>query len=388
MKKLVLLICLLFPLTVFGANLKFGSNYFDCQNFQSKGIISSGSGSVNYCIKAKCSGGQWQTQKLFVRGNTVSCSNGNEDYYQYIISSGCNEYQGTCSNSTETYCGITYAYDCNKVSDGSIYIPKKTTTTTTSTTKKTNTTKRTTTTTKRRTTKPNNTTTTTTTTTTTAPVKDSNAFLKSLTIEGYTINFYKEQLTYEIVIDKTVNKIDIKYETESDKATVNVRNNDPISIINPIIITVTAEDGSIKDYTINLTYKALSNNINIKKITIENYNLDFDNNKQNYDVVVKQDTKSLIFNIELEDENATYEINDNNDLANGSIVTVKVKAEDLTEKTFYFNIIKETAVVPKKKSNFFTILLIFLILGIIGVVVFKFIRNILPAKADEKYDYE
>ena len=212
MKKIILLICLLFPLTVFGANLKFGSNYFDCTNFQTKGIISSGSGSINYCIKAKCDKGQWQTQKLFVRGNTVSCSNGNEDYYQYVISSGCNDYQGACSNSSETYCGITYAYDCDKVSDGSIYIPKKTTTK--PTTKKTKTTKRTTTTTKRRTTKPNNATTTT--TTTTAPVKDSNAFLKSLTIEGYTINFYKEQLTYEIVIDKTVNKIDIKYAPRLD----------------------------------------------------------------------------------------------------------------------------------------------------------------------------
>lgn len=386
MKKIIFLIFLLFPLTVFGANLKFGSNYFDCTNFQTKGIISSGSGSINYCIKAKCDKGQWQTQKLFVRGNTVSCSNDNEDYYQYVISSGCNDYQGTCSNSSETYCGITYAYDCDKVSDGSIYIPKKTTKPTTSTSKKTKTTKRTTTTTKRRTTKPTKTTTTT--TTTTASVKDSNAFLKSLTIEGYTINFYKEQLTYEIVIDKTVNKIDIKYETESDKATVNVRNNDPISIINPIIITVTAEDGSIKDYTINLTYKALSNNINIKNITIENYNLDFDNNKQNYDVVINQDTNSLNFNIELEDENATYEINDNSDLVNGSIVTVKVIAEDLTEKTFYFNIIKETVVVPKKKSSFLTILLILLIIGIIGVVAFKFIKNMIPAKADEKYDYE
>ena len=381
MKKIILLICLLFPLTVFGANLKFGSNYFDCIDFQTKGIISSGSGSVNYCIKAKCEGGQWQTQQLFERGNTVSCSNGNKDYYQYIISSGCNEYQGTCSNNIKTYCGITYAYDCNKVSDGSIYVSRKTTKPTTSN-RRTTITRRTTTT-KRRTTKP-----TTTTTTTTVPVKDSNAFLKSLTIEGYTINFYKEQLTYQIVIDKTVNKIDIKYETESDKATVNVKNNNPINISNPIIITVTAEDGSIKDYTINLTYKALSNDINIKKFTIENYNIDFDNNKQNYDVVVKPETNSLNFNIELEDENATYEIDDNNDLVNGSVVTVKVKAEDLTEKTFYFNIIKETVVVPKKKSNFLTILLIFLILGIIGVVAFKFIRNMIPAKADEKYDYE
>ncbi len=378
MKKLVLLICLLFPLTVFGANLNFGSNYFDCTNFQTKGIISSGSGSVNYCIKAKCDGGQWQTQRLFVRGNTVSCSNGNENYYQYVISSGCNDYQGTCSNNTETYCGITYAYDCNKVIDGSIYIPKKPTTSS----RRTSTTK------KRKTTRPNITKTTTTTTTTTIPVKDSNAFLKNLTIKGYNINFYKEQLTYEIVIDKSVNKVDVEYETESDKAIANVRNNDPISIINPIIITVTAEDGSIKDYTINLTYKALSNNINVKNLTIENYDIDFDNNKQNYDVVVNQDTKSLNFNIELEDENAKYEIQDNNDLVNGSVIKIRVIAENLTETTYNFNIIKETTTVPKKKNNFFTILLIFLILGIIGVVVFKFIRNILPAKADEKYDYE
>ena len=378
MKKLVLLICLLFPLTVFGANLKFGSNYFDCTNFQTKGIISSGSGSINYCIKAKCEKGQWQTQRLFVRGNTVSCSNGNENYYQYVISSGCNDYQGTCSNNTETYCGITYAYDCNKVIDGSIYIPKKPTTSS----RRTSTTK------KRKTTRPNITKTTTTTTTTTIPVKDSNAFLKNLTIKGYNINFYKEQLTYEIVIDKSVNKVDVEYETESDKAIANVRNNDPISIINPIIITVTAEDGSIKDYTINLTYKALSNNINVKNLTIENYDIDFDNNKQNYDVVVNQDTKSLNFNIELEDENAKYEIQDNNDLVNGSVIKIRVIAENLTETTYNFNIIKETTTVPKKKNNFFTILLIFLILGIIGVVVFKFIRNILPAKADEKYDYE
>ena len=87
-------------------------------------------------------------------------------------------------------------------------------------------------------------------------------------------------------------------------------------------------------------------------------------------------------------ENAKYEIQDNNDLVNGSVIKIRVIAENLTETTYNFNIIKETTTVPKKKNNFFTILLIFLILGIIGVVVFKFIRNILPAKADEKYDYE
>lgn len=385
MKRIVLLICLLFPLVVFGDNLKFGSNYFDCQNFQTKGIISSGSGSVNYCIKAKCDGGHWQTQKLFVRGNTVSCSNGNQDYYQYVISSGCNEYQGTCSNSSETYCGITYAYDCNKASDGSIYVPRGTTKTTSTTTKRRNTT-----TSKRlNTTKTTKTTsTTTTTTTTTVQVKDNNAFLSKLEVKGYTINFYKEKLSYEIVIDKTVNKIDIEYETDSDKASVSIRNNNPISVIDPIIITVTAEDGSTKDYTIKLTYKSISNNINIKSLTIDNHDLKFDNNSKNYDVVIKEDEKSLNFNIELEDENATYEIDNNNDLVNGSVIKVRVIAEDLTETTYNFNIIKEVVSVPKKKSNFLTLILIFIILGIIGVVAFKFIKNIIPAKADEKYDYE
>ena len=42
----------------------------------------------------------------------------------------------------------------------------------------------------------------------------------------------------------------------------------------------------------------------------------------------------------------------------------------------------------KRIYKTFVFITIFLILGIIGVVVFKFIRNILPAKADEKYDYE
>ena len=38
MKKLVLLICLLFPFYVFADNLKFGTNYAACIDFQSKKI--------------------------------------------------------------------------------------------------------------------------------------------------------------------------------------------------------------------------------------------------------------------------------------------------------------------------------------------------------------
>lgn len=384
MKKLVLLICLLFPFYVFADNLKFGDNYFDCQRFQSNGITTSGSGQFNYCIKASCSNGYWQTKELFIRGEGITCSNGNTSFYKYIISSGCNEYQNVCtSTGSYAYCGITYAFDCSRAADGSVYVPRNTTTT--PTTKRTTTKK---TTTKRTTTKRPSSGTTTTTTTTTVPVKDNNSFLSSLTINGYEINFYKEKLSYEIVINKDVKKLDISYETDSDKATAVIKNNDPISVDNPITITVTAEDGTSKDYTIKLTYKALSNNVNIKKITIDNHDFVFDNNNQNYDIVLKEDEQSLVFNIELEDENARYEIENNRDLVNGSVIDIKVIAEDETETTYKFNIIKETIVTPKKSNGVFRILLILIVFGVIGFVAFKFIRNIMPAKEDKKYDYE
>ena len=363
MKKLVLLICLLFPLTVFGTTYNSAAECF--RDFGSTNITANGTGTYNYCIQASCTNGKWQ-QSFAQNKNTLVCANGNTDFWYNTIADGCSDFKAgsTCpSNNEKKYCGIKVEYDCNKINNGSIYVSRKTT-------------------------RPSISKTTTTTTTTTVPIKDNNSYLKNLTVKGYEINFYKEKLSYEIVIDKSVNKLEIEYETDSDKATASIRNNDPINVINPIIITVTAEDGSTKDYTIKLTYKALSNNINIKKLTIENHNFEFDSTNKNYDIVIGENEKSLNFNIELEDENAKYEIQDNNDLVNGSVIKIRVIAENLTETTYNFNIIKETTAVPKKKNNFFTILLIFLILGIIGVVVFKFIRNILPAKADEKYDYE
>lgn len=386
MKKLVLLICLLFPFYVFADNLKFGTNYSACYDFQSEKIITSGSGTFNYCNKIKYDNGYYSPIKLFIgsnkNGSTVICSNGNTNYWERELSSGCGDYLN--ASGVDKYCGSVVLYDCSKAADGSIYVQRNTTSTTT--------TKRTTSTTKRVTTKSptsgTGTTPTTTTTTTTVPVKDSNSFLSSLSVKGYEIYFYKEKLSYEIVIDKSVNKLDISYETDSDKAIAVIKNNDPISIDNPVIITVTAEDGTSKDYTIKLTYKALSNNINIKKISIENHDFVFDSNNQNYDIVLKEDEKSLVFNIELEDENAKYEIENNRDLVNGSVIDIKVIAEDETEKTYKFNIVKEPVIVPKKSNGIFRIILILIVFGVIGFVAFKFIRNIMPAKEDKKYDYE
>lgn len=386
MKKKVLIILLLFPIFVFADSLKFNT-YQQCFDFQSGNLTANGTGEYKYCMKAKCENQVWQSSFLYNK-NTLVCANGNTDFYYYVVSSGCSDYVGTCNtNNSLNYCGMVVRYDCNKINNGSIYVSKKTTTSSRYTSPIL---KPTTKTTSRRTT---NKVTTTTTTTTAVPVtesiKDSNNYLKSLNVKGYSIKFNKEDLSYNLVIDRSVDNLEIEYETESDKATVTVTNDKDINIASPVIISVTAEDGSKKDYTISLSYKTLSSNTNVKKMTIDNYEFIFDQTKHDYDLIIKNEDSSLVYNIELEDDNALYEIEGNNDLVNGSEIVVKIVAEDGTENDYKFNIIKESVTKPSKKKNSALIsILIIMILAIIGFVAFKFIRNILPAKKDEKYDYE
>lgn len=385
MKKIFIFFIFLFPIFVNANSMDFGNSLQECLSFDSKNVTASGTGTHNYCKRATCLNGKWQPAFAFNR-ETLVCANGNTDFYYYTISSGCTNYVGTCStNNSIKYCGVVVEYDCNKINNGSIYVPRTTTTTTkkiipptvnppTKTTKKTKTT---------RTTKRTNTTTTT--TTTTMPAKDSNSYLKSLMVKGYSFEFIKEKLSYEIVVEKDIKNLDITYETESDKASVTISNNQNIDINKPIIIKVTAEDGSSKDYTITLKLKSLSNNTNVN-ITISNYDFAFNQTQYEYDLKINKEDTVLVFNIDLDDNNATYEVEGNSDLINGSKIYVKIIAEDKTSNLYTFNIIKDGEV--KKKSNAPIVILIILLLGIMGVVAFKFIRRIIPAKEDEKYDYE
>lgn len=381
MKKSILLIILLFPLFVSAADL----SYFDCvYNYQDQNKNATGTGTFSYCMKAVCNNGIWQTYYAQNKSLLV-CANGNIDMYSYDTINGCSEFIGACNSSANTeakYCYKKVSYDCDKINNGSIYIPRNTTTNTiipsvtTTTTKKKNTTKKTT--------------TKVTTTTTTVVPKDNNNYLKSLSVDGYAIDFNKDKLTYSVELDKNIDELNIKYELESDKSNVTISNDKNININSPILIRVTAEDGSVKDYTINVKYKTLSNNTLVNNILIEGYEFAFKNDVYTYDLIIKETDNKLNFNVELDDKNSNYYIIDNDNLVNGSVVKVNVVAEDKTSVEYIFNIIVET---PKKESNnsvssVFTTIIIIIIVGVIGFVGFKFIRNILPARKDDKYDYE
>lgn len=83
-----------------------------------------------------------------------------------------------------------------------------------------------------------------------------NNYLKKLSVNGYTLNrkFSKENTTYFIDVDEKTEKIDIKAIAEDDEAIVCIYGNEELKNgTNKILITVTAENGNIRNYRIYVT---------------------------------------------------------------------------------------------------------------------------------------
>ena len=163
--------------------------------------------------------------------------------------------------------------------------------------------------------------------------KSSDNTLKSVKIDGEEI-VVADRMQYE------TNKMNvtISVETNDSNATADVDDGYLVVGENNINITVTAEDGSKKDYV--LTIKRLSDNTNIK-IKVNGEELNFVNDKTS--VMVSSDTTKLDYKYELEDKNAKVEITGDKNLKYGdNIVKFIVTAEDGTEKVYELTVDKST----------------------------------------------
>lgn len=114
----------------------------------------------------------------------------------------------------------------------------------------------------------------TTTNTTPTKKKSTNNYLSSLTIEGYTLDkeFKKDETEYSIMVENDVNKIKINAQLDDSSAKVTgIGEVEVKEGINKLEIKVTAENGSTRTYTLNVTVKELNPievTINKKKYTI------------------------------------------------------------------------------------------------------------------------
>lgn len=378
MKKylLIAMLSIIIPLKA-NATLDVGyvKDYQSCLDFQaSYGQANFNQGYFGHCVKATCYSGTWQTQ--FYTEGLVKCSNGNKDPLYFVAKSSCTAYSGACrSDAYPKYCAILASYDCSRTSNGLAYTTTtKKTTTTTTTTKKPY---------RPNTTKPNVTTskTTTSTTTTTSTLKDSNSYLKELTLKGTDFIFSRDVETYNLKINKDITNIEVTAKPESEKATVKIENNENIDIDKPILITVTAEDDTSRVYRIILSYAdEKDNNTNLSKIEIQGYNIEFKPDVTEYTLKINKSDKTLDMIVETESDSSTYEIKNNTNLKNKSKVVITVTAENGDTKDYTITI--------KKSSNFGLILIILILLGICGYVIYKLVTKMPEQKEDDGYDYE
>ena len=138
--------------------------------------------------------------------------------------------------------------------------------------------------------------------------------------------------------------------------------------VNPVTVTVTAQDGSKRVYTINVTKpsspstsstttkkgqttskttKKPSNDTGVKTVTIGSPHTitpAFSNDVDVYDVTVPYDVEKLDLSLLLNDSKAKYEINGNENFQVGkvNVVTVKITAEDGTTRTIIYNVTRTT----------------------------------------------
>ena len=378
MKKylLIAMLSIIIPLKANAAlDVGYVKDYQSCLDFQaSYGQANFNQGYFGHCVKATCYSGTWQTQ--FYTEGLVKCSNGNKNPLYFVAKSSCTAYSGACrSDAYPKYCAILASYDCSRTSNGLAYTTTtKKTTTTTTTTKKPY---------RPNTTKPNVTTskTTTSTTTTTSTLKDSNSYLKELTLKGTDFIFSRDVETYNLKINKDITNIEITAKPESEKATVKIENSENINIDKPILITVKAEDDTSRVYRIILSYAdEKDNNTSLSKIEIQGYNIEFKPDVTEYALKINKSDKTLDMIVETESDLSTYEIKNNANLKNKSKVVITVTAENGDTKDYTITI--------KKSSNFGLILIILILLGICGYVIYKLVTKMPEQKEDDGYDYE
>ena len=166
-----------------------------------------------------------------------------------------------------------------------------------------------------------------------------NNFLANLyTSEGIlTPNFDKEILEYNINVPNEVDEIEIDGKLEDLSASTNdfklysLNEGD-----NSIYINVTSQAGSVRIYKINVNREEKVSSY-LKNLEIENYDLDPEFDKENFEyfINVNNETTKLDISLETEDENANVEVSGNENFSVGmNIVTITVTTTDSTTSTY------------------------------------------------------
>lgn len=190
-------------------------------------------------------------------------------------------------------------------------------------------------------------------------VADNNANLKvmRLNMEGVNPDFDKDITEYYLIVDESVNNIDVTAIAENKDANVEISGNKGLKNgVNKIKILVTSKDKTTKkEYIINVTKtdNVEAANTNLETLAVEYYTLspEYNANVTNYNVEVSNLTNDLNILAIPEDEDAKVDINGNKNLKTGNNkVIISVTAENgITKKDYLINVYKRNE--DEEKGN-------------------------------------
>ena len=177
--------------------------------------------------------------------------------------------------------------------------------------------------------------------TTEEPSKASDKALKTLEVtpEGLDPEFDPETTSYTLDVGADVEKLEIKAAPNDEKATVEITGNESlVAGDNAVKITVTAQDGTTRIYTINVK-KGEATTLGLSSLKINGYTLSpkFSSNVYEYKInVLDPNIINLDISAVANDENAKVEITGNTNLIKGeNAITITVTSEDGKEKVVY-----------------------------------------------------
>ena len=222
--------------------------------------------------------------------------------------------------------------------------------------------------------------------TTEEPSKASDKALKTLEVtpEGLDPEFDPETTSYTLNVGADVEKLEIKAAPNDEKATVEITGNESlVAGDNAVKITVTAQDGTTRIYTINVK-KGEEATLGLSSLKINGYTLSpkFSSNVYEYKInvldpnITKLDV-SAIANV----ENAKVEVTGNTNLVKGeNTITITVTSEDGKEKVIYQILVNKdsdaTATTNKKDMIIYG--------GIVVGVILIFVIIIIVVKSKKK----
>ena len=170
--------------------------------------------------------------------------------------------------------------------------------------------------------------------------KSNNANLKTLVVDGQTLTpvFSANTTSYSLQVGKDVESLEIKAEAEDSKATVTVDGNKSLKEgKNTVAVSVSAEDGTIKIYEIDVQKAQKEEKLGLKSLKIEGTNIfsEFKSSIYSYDIDIEPDVEKLEIEAIANNEEATVEVLGNEDLQEENTITIMVSSKDGTEKVTY-----------------------------------------------------